>query len=66
VGESKVSESDLRALANSLPDILSANNAAFTAVREHFARGMHEVGKELDSMWGADRYVRSAPGEVIE
>lgn len=66
VGESKVSEADLRALANSLPDILSANNAAFAAVREHFARGMYEVGKELDSMWGADRYVRSAPGEVIE
>ncbi|PJK06626.1 Alw26I/Eco31I/Esp3I family type II restriction endonuclease [Lysobacteraceae bacterium NML71-0210] len=66
VGEPKVSEADLRALANSLPEILSDNNTAFAAVREHFARGMYEVGKELDSMWGADRYVRSAPGEVIE
>jgi Alw26I/Eco31I/Esp3I family type II restriction endonuclease len=66
IGEAKVSEADLRALAKSLPDILLANRAAFISVQNHFARGMREVGKELDGMWSADRYVRSAPGEIIE
>lgn len=66
VGEDKVSEADLRALAKSLPEILSANSAAFLSAQDHFARGMREVGKELDGMWNADRYVRSAPGEIIE
>lgn len=66
VGESRVSETGLRALANSLPEILSTHNAAFAEVREYFARGMCEAGKELDSMWRADRYLRSAPGEIIE
>lgn len=66
VGEGKLSEADLRALAKSLPDILSANSAPFSSVRDHFARGMCEVGKELDVMWSTDRYVRSTPGEIIE
>jgi hypothetical protein len=66
VGEANASEADLRALAKFLPEILSANRAAFLSIRDHFARGMREVGKELDGMWNADRYVRSAPGEIIE
>ena len=66
VGSSKASVVDLLGLINSLSKVLSAKNAVFLAVRDHFARGMDEVGKELDSMWGADRYVRSAPGEIIE
>ena len=66
VTEDKASEADLRALANSLPDILSANSAAFLSAQDHFVLGMREVGKELDGMWNADRYVRSAPGEIIE
>jgi len=66
VGEAKVSEADLRALAKFLPEMLSTNSAAFSSVRGYFARGMGEVGKELDGMWNADRYVRSAPGEIIE
>lgn len=66
IGEVKVSEAALRALASALPDIISANSAAFSSVRDNFARGMREVGMELDGMWNADRYVRSAPGEIIE
>lgn len=66
VAEAKVSEADIRALANALPEMLSINDAAFSSARNHFARGMSEVGKELDGMWNADRYVRTAPGEVIE
>ena len=66
VGQVKLSEADLRALAETLPDILSANSESFSSVRDHFVRGMVEVAKELDKMWSADRYVRSAPSEVIE
>lgn len=66
VGESDVSEADLRALATTLPEVLSANRVAFSSIQAHFARGMQEVGKELDGMWNADRYVRSAPDEVID
>lgn len=66
INTDQVSEADLRALANSLPEVLSANSAALLSIRDHFAQGMREVGKELDSMWSADRYVRSAPGEIIE
>ena len=66
VSAAKVSEADLRALAKFLPQILSANRVDFLSIRDHFARGMCEVGKELDGMWNADRYVRSAPGEIIE
>jgi len=59
-------EADLRALAESLPKILSANSASFSSAQDHFARGMRDVANELDKMWSADRYVRSAPNEIIE
>ncbi|WP_026052066.1 Alw26I/Eco31I/Esp3I family type II restriction endonuclease [Herbaspirillum rubrisubalbicans] len=66
VGGVTVSEADLRALAKALPDALSLQENAFSSVRDNFTKGMQEVGKELDGMWNADRYVRSAPGEIIE
>jgi hypothetical protein len=66
VGASDVSESDLRILATTLPEVLIKYRSSFISVREHFARGMRAVGQQLDAMWGDDRYVRSAPGEVIE
>ncbi|PJK07677.1 Alw26I/Eco31I/Esp3I family type II restriction endonuclease [Lysobacteraceae bacterium NML95-0200] len=66
IGEKRVSESALRALASALPEVISVNSAAFSSVRDHFTRGMREVAIELDSMWNSDRYVRSAPGEIIE
>ena len=66
VGDYKASEADFRAVAKSLPEILSANSGVFLSASVHFVRGMREVGKELDGMWNADRYVRSVPGEIIE
>lgn len=65
---SKTNESDLdlRELANSLTAVLLSNSLAFSSVQDHLLQGMRAIGKELDSMWSADRYVRSAPEDIIE
>jgi Alw26I/Eco31I/Esp3I family type II restriction endonuclease len=64
--DESISEEDLRALVSTLPQVLKTQGMLFASVRSHFEKAMTEVGKELDQMWDADRYVRSAPGEVIE
>lgn len=56
----------IRDLAMNLPQVLIANAAIFRSVRSHFQKAMNEVGNELNKMWEADRYVRSAPDEIIE
>ena len=61
-----VSETDLRALAVTLPKFLTLHQDKLATIRSHFAKAMNEVGKELDQLWSADRYVRSAPEETIE
>lgn len=66
VNEEGMSESDLRALASILPDILSKNQSQISLIRSHFSQGMNAVGRELSDLWDSDRYVRSTPGEVIE
>ncbi len=66
VGKVELSESDLRELARTLSDIMFSNSESFSSVQYHFDRGMVEVAKELDEMWSTDRYVRSAPNEIIE
>lgn len=64
--EDSISEEDLRTLASTLPQVLATHSEAFSSIRGHFENAMTEVGKELNRMWGDDRYVRSAPGEIIE
>ncbi|MNG20321.1 hypothetical protein D3C84_1045650 [compost metagenome] len=50
-----------------LHDLISRiSNIEFPSINLHFEQAMKEVGKELDALWGADRYVRAAPEDLIE
>jgi len=66
VSEEGVSESDLRALASMLPEIISENQSQIKLIRSNFVQGMKAVGRELSELWDTERYVRSTPGEIIE
>lgn len=61
-----LSQELVRDLAINLPQVLIENAEIFRSVRSHFQKAMDEVGNELNKMWEADRYVRSAPDEIIE
>jgi len=64
--DKNISEEDLRTLASSLPKVLTTHSKTFASIRTHFENAMTEVGNELNKMWDDDRYVRSAPDEIIE
>ena len=66
VSEEGVSESDLRALASMLPEIISENQSQIKIIRSNFVQGMKAVGRELSELWDTERYVRLTPGEIIE
>ncbi|MCM2836370.1 hypothetical protein LP581_24210, partial [Escherichia coli] len=38
----------------------------FNLILKYLISGMSEIGKELESYWENDRYVRSIPEEFIE
>jgi len=42
------------------------NKEKFNLILKYLISGMSEIGKELESYWENDRYVRSIPEEFIE
>lgn len=59
-GSASVTQEQLHELISGISKI------EFPSINSHFEQAMKEVGKELDSLWGADRYVRAAPEDLIE
>jgi len=49
-----------------LETISKISKIEFPSINSHFEQAMNEVGKELDTLWGTDRYVRAAPEDLIE
>lgn len=55
-----------KVIKTELPALVKQSEVAFTAAKSDFGRAMSAVATELAGMWDADRYVRTAPNEVIE
>ncbi|WP_256994794.1 hypothetical protein, partial [Escherichia coli] len=49
-----------------LREIVTNNKEKFNLILKYLISGMSEIGKELESYWENDRYVRSIPEEFIE
>ncbi|MDU1059506.1 MAG: Alw26I/Eco31I/Esp3I family type II restriction endonuclease [Leclercia adecarboxylata] len=66
ISENSSAESEFRTIILELQKIITENKKTFVLIFEQLVSGMGEIGKELESHWTNDRYIRSSPEDIIE
>ncbi|EHC7968988.1 TPA: Alw26I/Eco31I/Esp3I family type II restriction endonuclease, partial [Escherichia coli] len=66
ISENSDSKNEFRTIITDLREIVTNNKEKFNLILKYLISGMSEIGKELESYWENDRYVRSIPEEFIE
>ncbi|WP_105628763.1 Alw26I/Eco31I/Esp3I family type II restriction endonuclease [Cronobacter sakazakii] len=66
MSENLNAENEFRGIILELQDIITKNKEKFNLISKNLMLGMSEIGKELESYWTNDRYVRSSPEDIIE